>query len=93
MPLGACRSDGFGLTRGMDAWKCAATGFAQHRGMVERKTTSKGKTTLEQRYFTNSFAANAKTFAHAVRSHWGIENSLHWRLDVVIIQNTNQSKI
>ena len=28
-------------------------------------------------------AADAKRFAHAVRGHWGIENGLHWRLDVV----------
>jgi predicted transposase YbfD/YdcC len=53
-------------------------------GMVERETIIRGKTTLEQRFFINSFEANAKTFAHAVRSHWGIENSRHWRLDVVI---------
>ena len=57
-------------------------------GMVERETTSKGKTTIEQRYFINSFATNAKTFAHAVRSHWGIENSLHWRLDVVMHEDS-----
>jgi predicted transposase YbfD/YdcC len=53
-------------------------------GMVERETFIRGKTTLEQRFFINSFEANAKTFAHAVRSHWGIENSMHWRLDVVM---------
>ena len=35
-------------------------------GMVERETIIRGKTTLEQRFFINSFEANAKTFAHAV---------------------------
>ena len=30
----------------------------------------------------NSIEANAKVFANSVRSHWGIENSLHWTLDV-----------
>lgn len=53
-------------------------------GMVEREMIIRGKTTWEQRFFINSFEANAKTFAYAVRSHWGIENSLHWRLDVVM---------
>jgi len=53
-------------------------------GMVERETIIRDKTMLERRFFINSFEANAKTFAHAVRSHWGIENSLHWRLDVVM---------
>lgn len=53
-------------------------------GMVERECISAGKTSLEKRYFINSIAADAKIFAHAVRSHWGIENRLHWRLDVVM---------
>lgn len=53
-------------------------------GLVERKCISAGKTSLERRYFINSIAADAKLFAHAVRSHWGIENRLHWRLDVVM---------
>lgn len=34
------------------------------------------------RYYINSFASDAKRFATAVRSHWGIENSLHWVMDV-----------
>lgn len=36
----------------------------------------------EVRYYINSFASDAKRFASAVRSHWGIENSLHWVMDV-----------
>ncbi len=62
-------------------------------GMVERATTSKGKTTIEQRYFINSFVTNAKIFTHAVRSHWGIENILHWRLDVVMHEDNCRSRI
>lgn len=62
-------------------------------GKVERETTSKGQTTLEQRYFINSFAADAKMFAHAVRSHWGIENSLHWRLDGVMREDSCRIRI
>ena len=53
-------------------------------GMVEREAILDGKTRLEQRYFINSIAADANVFAHAVRAHWGIENRLHWRLDVVM---------
>ncbi|VEP18697.1 Putative protein YbfL (fragment) [Hyella patelloides LEGE 07179] len=34
------------------------------------------------RYYLNSFASNAVRLAQAVRSHWGIENNLHWVLDV-----------
>jgi predicted transposase YbfD/YdcC len=53
-------------------------------GMVERECVGIEKTRIEQRYFINSIAADAKLFAHAVRAHWGIENRLHWRLDVVM---------
>jgi predicted transposase YbfD/YdcC len=38
--------------------------------------------TCETRFFINSLAPKVKTFARAVRGHWGIENSLHWVLDI-----------
>ena len=41
-----------------------------------------GKTTTQTRYFISSLPLNVKRFAHAVRSHWGIENRLHWVLDM-----------
>jgi predicted transposase YbfD/YdcC len=41
-----------------------------------------GKETAEVRYFISSLPVQVKQFAHAVRSHWGIENSCHWCLDV-----------
>lgn len=41
-----------------------------------------GKETIETRYFISSLPVKVKQFAHAVRSHWGIENSCHWCLDV-----------
>ncbi len=43
---------------------------------------SGGKTTRQTRYFISSLPKDAARFAHAVRSHWGIENRLHWVLDV-----------
>ena len=52
-------------------------------GMVERECLQGDTRTVEQRYFINSIPAQAKPFAHAVRGHWGVENPLHWRLDVV----------
>jgi predicted transposase YbfD/YdcC len=42
-----------------------------------------GKETVETRYYISSLEAGVKRFAHAVRSHWGIENSCHWSLDIV----------
>ena len=41
-----------------------------------------GKVTTDVRYFISSLPVKVKQFAHAVRSHWGIENSCHWCLDV-----------
>ena len=53
-------------------------------GMVERECIQEDSSTLERRYFICSISANAKVFAKAVRGHWGIENPLHWRLDVIL---------
>jgi len=51
-------------------------------GMVERECIEGDTHSVEQRHFINSIPADAKQFAHAVRGHWGVENRLHWRLDV-----------
>ena len=51
--------------------------------MVETTTERNGKTEHERRYYLSSASLDAKAFAAAVRAHWGIENRLHWVLDVV----------
>jgi predicted transposase YbfD/YdcC len=56
-------------------------------GMVERECWSGDHHTIGQRLFINSIPADAKRFAHAVRGHWGVENRLHWRLDVVFSED------
>lgn len=50
--------------------------------MVERERIIDGKTSSETSYYITSLKSDAKTIAHAIRGHWGIENSLHWVLDV-----------
>jgi predicted transposase YbfD/YdcC len=47
----------------------------------ERQETGK-EDTVELRYYIGSKAAKAKAYASYVRGHWGIENGLHWILDV-----------
>jgi predicted transposase YbfD/YdcC len=42
-----------------------------------------GKETVETRYYISSLGVGVKRFAHAVRSHWGVENGCHWCLDVI----------
>jgi predicted transposase YbfD/YdcC len=48
--------------------------------VAERRTN--GETTIDERYFISSLDGDAKRLLQAVRSHWGIENSLHWVLDI-----------
>jgi predicted transposase YbfD/YdcC len=52
-------------------------------GMVESEVERNGITSTERRYYLCSTALDAETFARAVRAHWGVENRLHWVLDVV----------
>jgi len=52
-------------------------------GMVISKCLRDGKETIEIRYYICSLRLSVKTFARAVRSHWGIENSCHWILDLL----------
>jgi predicted transposase YbfD/YdcC len=62
---------------GAEQWK-----GLQSIGMVESERRVKDKITVEQRYYLMSIESDAQGFAQAVRSHWGIENQLHWVLDV-----------
>jgi predicted transposase YbfD/YdcC len=52
-------------------------------GMIESETERGGAIQTERRYYLCSTKLDAETFAQVVRSHWGIENRLHWVLDVV----------
>lgn len=55
----------------------------QRVGLVESERRLTGHApTLQQRYYLLSLDGGVERFAHAVRSHWGIENQLHWVLDV-----------
>jgi predicted transposase YbfD/YdcC len=51
-------------------------------GCAQLTSTIGEKTTCDERYYIVSSAMQAGRFAEAVRGHWGIENSLHWSLDV-----------
>lgn len=50
--------------------------------MVEARRQVNNQASLERRYYISSLEPDAKRAAEAIRSHWGIENSLHWILDV-----------
>jgi len=53
-------------------------------GMVESTRESDGKVSRETRFFIGSIGSGVADFARAVRSHWGVENDLHWALDVAL---------
>ena len=52
-------------------------------GMVVSDCVRGGQETLEARYYISSLRVSVKRFAHAVRSHWGVENGCHWSLDII----------
>jgi predicted transposase YbfD/YdcC len=59
-------------------------------GMVARTRTVNGVTSEEIVYYLSSLPAKVKTFAKAVRAHWGIENQLHWSLDVTFSEDRSR---
>jgi predicted transposase YbfD/YdcC len=59
-------------------------------GMVQCKRQIDGKTTTESRFYIASIGGEARRFAWAVRSHWGIENGLHWCLDIAFREDESR---
>lgn len=68
----------------------AAWAGLQTVGLVEATREVRGKKTVERRYYLSSLPLDVKTFARAVREHWGVENQVHWVLDVQL--NEDQSR-
>ena len=63
--------------RGLKLWK-----GLKSIGMATLVCTRNGEETTETRYYISSLPVGVKQFAHAIRSHWSIENSCHWSLDM-----------
>lgn len=60
--------------------------------VVERTRTVDGKTSVERQLYISSLPPDAKQIAHAVRSHWEVENRLHWCLDVQLKDDQSRAR-
>lgn len=65
-------------------------------GLVERERHTESGTTCEVHYYLSSLDGpdgEVATFARAVRSHWGIENRLHWVLDIAFREDESRVRV
>ncbi len=62
-------------------------------GRVDRIRETAAKTTTETAYYLLSTALSPDRFNEVVRSHWGIENRLHWQLDVVMNEDQDRTRL
>jgi predicted transposase YbfD/YdcC len=62
-------------------------------GKVVRIREALDKTSTETAYYLLSTALSAKRFNEVVRQHWGVENRLHWRLDVVMNEDQDRTRL
>lgn len=73
--------------RNQDLWK-----DLKSIGRVTRIYQEKGIEKSEVRYFISSLAARVKLFGQAVRGHWGVENGLHWTLDMYFGEDRSRAR-
>jgi predicted transposase YbfD/YdcC len=71
--------------RNKDAWEKLAV-----VGMCVREREVQGKRSEEVHYFIGSRRMSARAYGKALRNHWGIENNLHWQLDVAFREDENR---
>jgi len=62
-------------------------------GKVERIRETAAKISTETAYYLLSTALSAERFNDVVRQHWGVENRLHWRLDVVMNEDQARTRL
>jgi predicted transposase YbfD/YdcC len=61
-------------------------------GVIESLRQIDGQATTERRYYLSSLPLDITTFARAVRSHWGVENKVHWIMDVCFREDQSRAR-
>ena len=61
-------------------------------GMVESERKAGEQVARERRYYLSSLPGNAQAFGGAVRSHWSVENGLHWVLDIAFQEDASRMR-
>jgi predicted transposase YbfD/YdcC len=61
-------------------------------GMVEAQRGLGEQVSTERRYYIMSLSGDARAFGAAVRSHWGVENGLHWVLDIAFQEDQSRMR-
>lgn len=75
--------------KGIGPWKDLASVLA-----IEDRRTFADHSTFQRRYFISSLPGDdARTLAQAVRSHWNVENPLHWSLDVTFHEDASRVRV
>ncbi len=62
-------------------------------GKVVRIREAPDKTSTETAYYLLSKTLSAEHFNEVVRQHWGVENRLHWRLDVIMNEDQDRTRL
>ncbi|MFD2519479.1 ISAs1 family transposase [Emticicia soli] len=60
--------------------------------LIESKREVKGIVSIETRYYLSNLTLSPKDFNTVIRNHWSIENKLHWKLDVVFLEDLQRTK-
>jgi predicted transposase YbfD/YdcC len=82
------QTDEIGWFAGRSEWENLRT-----VGLVESvRQIGSGEPKIEQRYYISSLEVNVESFARAVRSHWQVENCLHWVLDVQCGEDNSRAR-